>query len=211
MNIDDLDFDKGNGLLPAIVQDAGNGQVLMLGYMNRAALHQTLEEERVTFYSRSREQLWTKGETSGNTLRLVDLQSDCDNDTLLVLAEPSGPVCHTGEDSCFYEKEFIPRGELDFLDDLEELIHSRKKELPEDSYTASLFVNGLDRIVQKVGEEAVETLIEAKNSDREKMTGEAADLIFHLMVLLAEKEIPLKAVVRQLGKRHRKDNHKHLS
>lgn len=211
MNFDDLDFDKGNGLLPAIVQDAGNGQVLMLGYMNRAALLQTLEKERVTFYSRSRQQLWTKGETSGNTLRLVDLQPDCDNDTLLILAEPSGPVCHTGEDSCFFEKEFLPSGELDFLDDLEKLIQSRKKELPEDSYTTSLFEKGLDRIAQKVGEEAVETLIEAKNSDREKLKGEAADLVFHLMVLLAEKEIPLKQVVRQLEKRHTKDNHKHLS
>lgn len=211
MDIDSIDFKKGDGLVPAIIQDANTYQVLMLGYMNKEALEQTLEEELVTFYSRSKERLWTKGETSGNTLKVVDLQSDCDNDTLIVLAKPNGPTCHTGSKSCFSEKKFKPKkNKLDFLNDLESLIYHRKKEMPEDSYTTYLFDKGIDKIAQKVGEEAVETVIESKNSKNKKLVGEAADLLFHLMVLLAEKDISIKDVVKKLKKRHNKGNHKHL-
>ncbi len=203
MDIDKLDFEKGDGLLPAVVQHADSGQVLMLGYMNRTAVQKTLDEKKVTFYSRSRERLWTKGETSGNTLHLVDLQPDCDNDTLLILADPAGPVCHTGEDSCFYRKNFMPAGgQIAFLQELDDLIRSRKRNMPEDSYTASLFKSGIDRIAQKVGEEAVETLLEAKNSDNQALKGEAADLLYHLMVLLAERGITLEEVTETLVDRH---------
>lgn len=209
IDIDSLDFKKGNGLIPAIIQDADNFQVLMLGYMNKEALETTLEEERVTFYSRSKERLWTKGETSGNYLKLIDIQKDCDNDALLILANPKGPTCHTGKQSCFHEKKFKPKNSLDFLNDLEQLIISRKKEMPKGSYTTSLFEKGVDKIAQKVGEEAVETVIEAKNG-KKKFVSEVADLLFHLMVLMVEKDISLKKVVKKLKKRHKKGNHKHL-
>jgi phosphoribosyl-ATP pyrophosphohydrolase/phosphoribosyl-AMP cyclohydrolase len=202
MNIQELDFDKGNGLIPAIIQDANTFQVLMLGYMNKEALQATLDKKRVTFYSRSREQLWTKGETSGNYLDLVDIQQDCDRDTLLVLARPHGPTCHTGKQSCFHEKEFKPKQDLNFITDLENLIKSRKSELPEESYTTSLFKKGVDTIAQKVGEEAVETVIESKNQDDSKFIGEVSDLLFHLLVLLVEKGIPLQRVVDRLEQRH---------
>ena len=208
IDIEALDFTKGDGLIPAIIQDADNFQVLMLGYMNEEALQTTLEEERITFYSRSKERLWTKGETSGNYLDLVDIQRDCDDDTLLILAHPQGPTCHTGEQSCFHQKKFKPKNNLGFLNDLEQLIVSRKKEMPEGSYTTSLFDKGLDKIAQKVGEEAVETVIESKNK-KKKFVGEVADLIFHLLVLLVEKGVPLKKVVKKLKKRHKK-SHKHL-
>jgi len=211
MDIENLDFEKGDGLIPAIIQDAKNYRVLMLGYMNKEALNQTLEEELVTFYSRSKGRLWTKGETSGNTLELVDIQADCDSDTLLVLAKPNGPTCHTGKASCFHEKKFKPKKhKLDFLLDLEELIYDRKDEMPDGSYTTYLFDKGIDKIAQKVGEEAVETVIESKNKKKKKLVGEAADLLFHLMVLLAERDISLKKVVKRLKKRHKKGNHKHL-
>ncbi len=211
MDIENLDFKKGDGLIPAIVQDAKTYRVLMLGYMNKEALVQTLDEELVTFYSRSKGRLWTKGETSGNTLELVDLQTDCDSDTLLILAKPNGPTCHTGKTSCFHEKKFKPKKhKLDFLLDLEELIYDRKEEMPDGSYTTYLFDKGIDKIAQKVGEEAVETVIESKNKKKKKLVGEAADLLFHLMVLLAEREISLKKVVKRLKKRHNKGNHKHL-
>lgn len=202
MNIQELDFDKGNGLIPAIIQDANTFQVLMLGYMNKEALQATLDKKRVTFYSRSREQLWTKGETSGNYLDLVDIQQDCDRDTLLVLARPHGPTCHTGKQSCFHENEFKPKQDLNFITDLENLIKSRKSELPEESYTTSLFKKGVDTIAQKVGEEAVETVIESKNQDDSKFIGEVSDLLFHLLVLLVEKGIPLQRVVDRLEQRH---------
>lgn len=206
IDIDQLDFEKGGGLLPAIIQDARTYRVLMLGYMNRPALEQTLKEGLVTFYSRTRERLWTKGESSGNSLELVDLQHDCDADTLLVLANPQGPTCHTGHDSCFFREDFSPEpGGLAFLTDLEKLIKSRKETLPEDSYTTGLFREGVDKIAQKVGEEAVETVIEAKNSDRGKFMDEVSDLLFHLMVLLREKDIALEEVVRQLKSRHSGD------
>lgn len=211
MDVEKLDFEKGNGLLPAIIQDARTHRVLMLGYMNEAALSQTLEEERVTFFSRSKQRLWTKGETSGNYLDLVDIQPDCDNDTLLILANPNGPVCHTGNTSCFFEKNFEPHeNKLDFLNELEELIRERQAEMPEDSYTTYLFEKGLDKIIQKVGEEAIETVIEAKNNKKKKFVGEVADLLFHLMVLLVEKKTSLKKVVKRLKKRHKKGNHKHI-
>jgi phosphoribosyl-ATP pyrophosphohydrolase/phosphoribosyl-AMP cyclohydrolase len=203
MNIEDLDFEKGNGLIPAVIQDANSFQVLMLGYMNKEALQLTLEKERVTFYSRTKERLWTKGETSGNYLDLIDIQEDCDNDTLLILAEPKGPTCHTGEKSCFHQKEFKPENNLAFLEDLEQLIISRKKELPEGSYTTSLFEEGLDRITQKVGEEAVETIIEAKNDDH-NLVNEVSDLIYHLLVLLVKKEVSFNDVIQNLKERHQK-------
>ncbi|HKK47090.1 MAG TPA: bifunctional phosphoribosyl-AMP cyclohydrolase/phosphoribosyl-ATP diphosphatase HisIE [Balneolaceae bacterium] len=210
IDIQTLDFDKGDGLIPAIIQDANTFQVLMLGYMNQQALETTLEEEQVTFFSRSKGRLWTKGETSGNYLDLVDIQQDCDNDTLLVLANPQGPTCHTGDQSCFHEKEFKPSDNLNFLVNLEELIRSRKKEMPDDSYTTYLFNKGLDKIAQKVGEEAVETVIESKNDKEKKFIGEVADLVFHLMVLLVEKGVSLKKIVKRLKKRHKKGTHKHL-
>lgn len=202
IDIKTLDFEKGDGLIPAVIQDANNFQVLMLGYMNREALETTLEKERVTFYSRTKERLWTKGETSGNYLELADLQQDCDDDTLLVLAYPQGPTCHTGSQSCFFRKEFKPKQRLDFLNSLEQLIASRKKERPEDSYTTYLFDEGVDMIAQKVGEEAVETIIEAKNNDQDEFIGETSDLLYHLMVLLSEKNVSLMQVVEELEERH---------
>ena len=211
IDLETLDFAKGDGLIPAVIQDAETYQVLMLGYMNKEALQTTLEEERVTFYSRSKERLWTKGETSGNYLNLVNLQEDCDNDTLLVLANPQGPTCHTGDQSCFHKKEFKPKKKsVEFLSDLEKLIKNRQKNLPEDSYTTYLFEKGRDKIAQKVGEEAVETVIESKNTDDKKFIGEVADLLFHLLVLLREKEISLKKIIKRLKKRHKKGTHKHL-
>ncbi len=211
IDIETIDFSKGNGLVPAIIQDADSFRVLMLGYMNREALQTTVEKKRVTFYSRSKERLWTKGETSGNYLELVDLQGDCDDDTILVLANPKGPTCHTGEEACFFKKDFTsPGSKLDFLMELEALIQNRKKTMPEDSYTTYLFKKGIDKIAQKVGEEAVETVIEAKNNKQKKFDGEVADLLFHLMVLLVEKGISLDEIVKRLEKRHKKGNHKHL-
>ncbi|SHG24216.1 phosphoribosyl-ATP pyrophosphatase /phosphoribosyl-AMP cyclohydrolase [Fodinibius roseus] len=203
IDIDTLDFEKGGGLIPAVIQDADNFQVLMLGYMNEEALKTTLEKERVTFYSRTKERLWTKGETSGNYLELVDLQRDCDHDTLLVLAHPQGPTCHTGNRSCFFRKDFKPKQNLYFLNRLEQLIAGRKSERPEDSYTTHLFEEGVDMIAQKVGEEAVEAIIEAKNDNRDAFVGEVSDLLYHLMVLLAEKDISLGQVVERLEERHR--------
>jgi phosphoribosyl-ATP pyrophosphohydrolase/phosphoribosyl-AMP cyclohydrolase len=203
IDIEQLDFQKGNGLIPAIIQDAENFQVLMLGYMNKDALQTTLEEQRVTFFSRSKQRLWTKGESSGNYLGVVDIQQDCDDDTLLILADPHGPTCHTGEQSCFHQKDFEPSRDLSFLNDLEELIIRRKRELPEGSYTTSLFNDGIDTIAQKVGEEAIETVIEAKNEDH-RMVDEVSDLIYHLLVLLVAKGVPLQSIVKNLEDRHGK-------
>ncbi|MEL7833861.1 bifunctional phosphoribosyl-AMP cyclohydrolase/phosphoribosyl-ATP diphosphatase HisIE [Fodinibius sp. Rm-B-1B1-1] len=203
INIDSLDFEKVNGLMPAIIQDAQSFQVLMLGYMNKEALQKTLDEERVTFFSRTKQRLWTKGETSGNHLELVDIQQDCDDDTLLILANPKGPTCHTGEQSCFYRKDFKPDSQLNFLGNLEEVIISRKKQMPEGSYTTSLFKNGIDTIAQKVGEEAVETVIEAKNENH-NLVDEVSDLIYHLLVLLVAKGVPLQSIIDNLEERHSK-------
>ena len=206
MQIDELDFDKGGGLVPAIVQDAETYRVLMLGYMNREAVEKTIEDDRVTFYSRSKKRLWTKGETSGHYLDLVEIQSDCDNDTLLILANPQGPTCHTGEESCFFEQEFKPpEFKHNFLADLENLIRRRKRELPDDSYTTSLFNAGLDKITQKVGEEAIETIIDAKNDDRNKLVNEVSDLVYHLLILLVEKDLSLEDIVNTLEGRHSGD------
>jgi len=194
-----IDFKKGGGLVPAIVQDAKTEQVLMLGYMNAESLAKTQETGLVTFYSRSREQLWTKGETSGNTLKPVSITPDCDNDALLVRAIPTGPTCHEGTISCFGNKG--PKG-LGFLAYLENLIQGRKNADPESSYTAKLLQGSLRRVAQKVGEEGVETALAAVTETDEKLTGEAADLIYHLLVLLTAKGVKFETVMTELKNRH---------
>ena len=190
------DFTKLNGLLPCIVQDAETQKVLMLAFMNEAALAKTLEGGRATFYSRSRQQLWTKGETSGNYLEVKQMIMDCDQDTLLLKVKPQGPVCHTGQDTCFNEKN-EPSG-FSFL---EEIIEERKLNPREGSYTNRLLSGGINGIAQKIGEEAVELVIEAKDNNRERLLNEAADLMFHLLVLLAAKEVKFEEVSEVLRKR----------
>ena len=205
MKIEDigrLDWDKGDGLLPAIVQDAGSGRVLMLGYMNRDALRTTLGTRRVTFYSRSRQALWTKGETSGNFLDLVEASFDCDRDTLLVLARPEGPVCHEGTPTCFPAAGETATGRLGFLPRLEQVIAARVAGRPEGSYTARLFAEGPARIAQKVGEEGVELALAAVGDDDAKVTGEAADLLYHVMILLRSRGLSLTDVAAELELRH---------
>ncbi len=199
IQLDQIDFAKGNGLIPVIVQDVDTEKVLMLGYMNREALEKTLEAGRVTFFSRSKQRLWTKGETSGNYLELKSIKEDCDRDTLLIRAAPVGPVCHTGSDTCFDEKN-LPR---DFIRHLEKVIQSRKAHPEAGSYTASLFAKGINKVAQKVGEEAVELVIEAKDDNEELFLGEAADLLYHYLVLLTAKGYALDDVVRVLKERHR--------
>jgi phosphoribosyl-ATP pyrophosphohydrolase/phosphoribosyl-AMP cyclohydrolase len=194
------DFAKGNGLLPAIVQHARTGEVLMLGYMDEAALAKTRELGLVTFFSRSKQRPWTKGETSGDTLTLVDLRIDCDADTLLVKAIPAGPTCHTGTTSCF-GSDVAPS--LGFLGELDALVASRHAERPEGSYTTTLFEGGIRRMAQKVGEEGVETALAAVAEDDDALIGEAADLIFHLMVLLRARGIGFDAIAARLDTRHR--------
>ena len=195
-----LNYEKSGGLIPAIIQDSETGKVLMLGFMNREAYEKTVAEKIVTFYSRSRKSLWTKGEMSGNYLHVREIIEDCDQDTLLIKAHPDGPVCHTGSDTCFNE---VNRDEYAFIKDLEAVIHDRKTSLKEGSYTASLFEQGINRIAQKVGEEAVELVIESKDNDEGKFTGEAADLFFHYLVLLEEKGIPFRKVLSTLIERHK--------
>lgn len=192
-----LDFAKQGGLIPAIVQDASNLRVLMLGYMDRAALEQTLASGHVTFFSRSRQQLWTKGESSGHFLKLRDIRTDCDNDTLLVLADPVGPTCHLGRASCF------PSAPGDFLGELDAFIAQRDRQRPEGSYTTRLFESGIKRIAQKVGEEGVETALAATVRDTVELTSEAADLLYHLVVLLRASGLSLQDAVAVLEKRHR--------
>jgi len=187
-----------DGLVPAVVQDARTGVVLMLGYMNREALEKTLETGLVTFFSRSKQRLWTKGETSGNTLRLRDLRLDCDEDAILLKAEPAGPVCHTGDDTCWGERNQA----VYFLPVLENIIRERKNAAPENSYTAQLFAAGIPKIAQKVGEEAVETVIESLGENRERLLNESADLLYHFLVLLAAKEVRLEEVESVLKARH---------
>ena len=198
-----LDFSKSaDGLLPVIIQDAETRQVLMLGYMNTEALEKTLADGVITFFSRSKQRLWTKGETSSNFLNVVDIKADCDKDTLLIKAKPDGPTCHTGSDTCWDEKnDFVG---TDFLTYLESVIHTRKAEDPSvsKSYTNSLFQKGINKIAQKVGEEAVEIVIEAKDDNRDLFLGEAADLMFHYLVLLAAKDIKLDDVLTVLKRRH---------
>lgn len=197
--IDQLDFEKANGLLPCIVQDADTQVVLMLGYMSREALDTTLETGVVTFFSRTKNRLWTKGETSGNYLDMVELMIDCDQDTLLVKARPRGPVCHTGSDTCF--NEVNQQAGLGFL---EAIIADRKANPQAESYTTSLFQSGINKMAQKVGEEAVELVIEAKDSNDERFLNEAADLMYHFLVLLSAKGQNLDKVVEVLKGRHQK-------
>ncbi|MBN2860463.1 MAG: bifunctional phosphoribosyl-AMP cyclohydrolase/phosphoribosyl-ATP diphosphatase HisIE [Sphaerochaetaceae bacterium] len=198
-----LDFTKGNGLIPAIVQDAVTQKVLMLGYMNEEAYRITREKNLVTFYSRTRRTLWTKGETSGNYLRVRELIPDCDNDTLLIKAIPTGPVCHTGSDTCFDEtNELQDVDTKDFLFYLQSVVQDRREHPIEGSYTNHLFSRGINKIAQKVGEEAVELVIEAKDDNKELFLGEAADLLYHFLVLLAQKNIDLEQVYEVLKKRH---------
>lgn len=192
-----IDFTKNNGLVPCIVQDAGTGRVLMLGYMNEEALQKTLAEQRVTFYSRSKGRLWTKGETSGNYLTCVEILPDCDSDTILIKAVPAGPVCHTGADTCFNEDN----GQFS-LGSLERLIQERKIKPVEGSYTNKLFNAGINKIAQKVGEEAVELVIESKDDNRDLFLNEAADLMYHYLVLLTAKGFTLEDVTGVLRERH---------
>lgn len=196
-----LDFEKYNGLIPAVIQDARTHVVLMVGFMNKEAYQKTVEERLVTFYSRTRKRLWTKGEESGNFLDVIDIKEDCDNDTVLIKAIPRGPVCHTGADTCFFETNAAT---ADFLTYLQDLIDSRKKDLPEGSYTTKLFEAGINKIAQKVGEEAVELVIEAKDNEDTLFLNEAADLLFHLLVLLSAKNYRIEDVVKVLEKRHKK-------
>jgi phosphoribosyl-ATP pyrophosphohydrolase/phosphoribosyl-AMP cyclohydrolase len=197
--LEGIDFKKyTDGLVPVIVQDASTNVVLMLGFMNEEALSKTLETKLATFYSRSKQRLWTKGETSKNYLHLVDIKTDCDNDTILIKANPEGPVCHTGADTCFDEKNI----NKDFLTYLEKIIQSRKEEGGESSYVNSLFKKGINKIAQKVGEEAVELVIEAKDNDEERFKSEAADLLFHYLVLLNAKGCNLERIVQVLKSRH---------
>lgn len=196
-----VDFNKSpDGLVPAIVQDQLTSRVLMLGYMNEEALAKTMESGQVTFYSRSKKRLWTKGEESGNFLILRSVAVDCDNDTLLVKAEPVGPVCHTGADTCWNEKNHAD----DFLVYLEDIIRVRKEGSDEKSYVRQLFQKGINKIAQKVGEEAVELVIEAKDNDDDKFVNEAADLMFHYLVLLNSKGFKLQDVKNILKQRHSK-------
>jgi phosphoribosyl-ATP pyrophosphohydrolase/phosphoribosyl-AMP cyclohydrolase len=194
-----MDFTKLNGIIPAIIQDAATGRVLMLGFMNREALDKTRSEGRVTFFSRTKNRLWTKGEESGNFLIVKEILEDCDADTLLIKAIPGGPVCHTGSDTCFMETN---RGGTAFLTTLQELIQKRKEEMPDNSYTTRLFNQGINRIAQKVGEEAVELVIESKDPDDSRFLNEAADLVYHLMVLLAARGYGIIDVTRILEERH---------
>lgn len=197
-----LDWDKGGGLLPAIVQHARTGRVLMLGYMNEAALRETLRQGRVVFYSRSRQVLWTKGETSGHYLNLVDVSTDCDTDALLVLADPIGPTCHKGTESCFADAAPADAQRLAFLGLLENIIANRIADQPEGSYTARLFAEGPGRIAQKVGEEGVETALAAVSRDDDGLVSECADLLFHVLLLLKSRDLSLDRVVDELRARH---------
>ena len=198
---DNLAWEKMGGLIPAIVQDSLDGRVVMQGYMNRDAVDATLESGKVTFWSRSQGKLWTKGETSGNALDLVEVHVDCDRDSLLVLARPEGPTCHLGKDSCFDGKVKVA-SELAFLADLEQVIAERDKTRPKGSYTTNMFDSGIKRIAQKVGEEGVETALAAIAGDDEEVLDESADLIYHLMVLLRSRKLELGSLIEVLRNRH---------
>ena len=197
-----IDFDKMDGLVPAIIQDAETKNVLMLGFMNKEAYEKTLETKHVTFWSRTRQTLWTKGETSGHFLNLVDMKIDCDNDTLLVRVHPVGPTCHTGTDTCWGEENKMNDNPLLFLSELQDFINRRKQEMPEGSYTTKLFKEGINKIAQKVGEEALETVIEATNGTSDHLVYEASDLLYHLLVMLTEKGLRIEEVAQELQKRH---------
>jgi phosphoribosyl-ATP pyrophosphohydrolase/phosphoribosyl-AMP cyclohydrolase len=195
-----IDFEKMGGLVPAIIQDATTRKVLMLGFMNEEAYQKTIATNHVTFWSRTRNTLWTKGETSGNFLNLVDIKVDCDNDTLLVQAHPDGPTCHKGTDTCWGEQN--EQNPLLFLTELQDFINKRKQEMPEGSYTTKLFSEGINKIAQKVGEEALETVIEATNGTNDHLVYEASDLLYHLLVMLADKGLRIEDVASELQKRH---------
>lgn len=194
-----IDFDKMDGLVPAIIQDADTAKVLMLGFMNREAYDKMMETGKVTFYSRTRNRLWTKGEESGNFLHVVSVKADCDRDTLLIQVHPVGPVCHTGTDTCWGEKNEQP---VMFLKELQDFINVRHTEMPEGSYTTSLFRSGVNKMAQKVGEEAVETVIEACNGTDDRLIYESADLLYHLIVLLTSKGYSIEDIARELKERH---------
>ena len=202
-----IDFEKGGGLVPAIIQDPTTRKVLMLGYMNQEAYEKTMATGKVTFYSRSRQCLWTKGETSGNYLHLVSISVDCDNDPLLVKATPDGPTCHTGTDTCWGEKN--ETNPLLFLSELQDFIIKRHEEMPEGSYTTSLFKDGLNRMAQKVGEEALELVIEAVNGTNDRLIYEGSDMLYHLIVLLTSKGLRIEDMARELQERHNPNWHKH--
>lgn len=202
-----IDFEKMNGLVPAIIQDNTTRNVLMLGYMNREAYEKTLATGKVTFWSRSRNCLWTKGETSGNFLNLVDIKVDCDNDTLLVRVNPTGPACHLGTDTCWGETN--DANPLLFLTELQDFINKRHEEMPDGSYTTSLFRDGLNRMAQKVGEEALEAVIEATNGTNDRLIYEASDMFYHLIVLLISKGLRIEDIAKELKERHAPSWHKH--
>lgn len=202
----DLDFGKMNGLVPAIIQDNYTQKVLMLGFMNEEAYNKTVETGKVTFFSRTKNRLWTKGEESGNFLHVVSIAADCDNDTLLIKVNPAGPVCHTGADTCWGEKN---EQDIMFLKELQDFINKRHEEMPEKSYTTSLFKSGVNKMAQKVGEEAVETIIEACNGTDEHLIYEGADLLYHLIVLLTSKGYRIEDLARELKERHSENWKKH--
>lgn len=195
-----IDFDKMGGLVPAIIQDAVTKNVLMLGFMNEEAYQKTIDTKKVTFWSRTRNCLWTKGETSGNYLNLVDIRLDCDNDTLLVKVHPQGPTCHLGTDTCWGEDNSL--NPILFLSELQNFINKRHQEMPENSYTTSLFKKGINKMAQKVGEEATETIIEATNGTNEQLVYESSDLLYHLIVMLTAKGLSIEDVASELIKRH---------
>lgn len=202
----ELDFEKMNGLIPAIIQDNYTQKVLMLGFMNKEAYEKTVETGKVTFFSRMKNRLWTKGEQSGNFLHVVSIKADCDNDTLLIMVHPDGPVCHTGTDTCWGEKN---EQDIMFLKELQDFIDRRRQEMPEKSYTTSLFNSGVNKMAQKVGEEAVETVIEACNGTDERLIYEGADLLYHLIVLLTYKGYRIEDLARELKERHSANWKKH--
>jgi len=196
----DLDFNKMDGLIPAIIQDNFTSKVLMLGFMNKEAYEKTVATGKVTFFSRTKNRLWTKGEESGNFLNVVSIKEDCDKDTLLIKVKPVGPVCHTGADTCWNEEN---TEDIMFLKYLQDFIYKRHEEMPEKSYTTSLFNSGVNRMAQKVGEEAVETVIEATNGTDDGLIYEASDLVYHLIVLLTSKGYRIEDLARELKKRHK--------
>ena len=195
----ELDFEKMNGLIPAIIQDNYTQKVLMLGFMNKEAYEKTMETGTVTFFSRTKNRLWTKGEESGNFLHVVSVKADCDNDTLLIMVHPEGPVCHKGTDTCWGDKN---EQDIMFLKELQDFIDRRRQEMPEKSYTTSLFNSGVNKMAQKVGEEAVETILEACNGTDERLIYEGADLLYHLIVLLTYKGYRIEDLARELKERH---------
>lgn len=202
-----INFEKQIGLVPAIIQDSVTLNVLMLGYMNEEAYKKTVSTKKVTFYSRSRKCLWTKGETSGNYLELVSIKTDCDNDTLLIRAIPHGPTCHTGTDTCWGEDN--KKNPVLFLTELQDFINKRHEEMPENSYTTSLFKDGTERMAQKVGEEALEAVIEAVKGDNKRLIYESSDMLYHLIVLLTSKGLRIEQVISELAERHQPGWHKH--